>query len=114
MASARVVLSGDPELLEVKGRILQLLSFRTRGVLTLQPLDRFIKIARGGMKALEGIWSPYRSSDENEARENAWFIEHLLFRQLGDKWIVRHPASFSMMHRNSDDHPLIYRQFAQG
>ena len=107
MSTARVVLSGDPELLEVKGQMQQLLSFRTRGVLTLQPLDGFIKIARGGMKAPDGIWSPRLSSAENEKRENSWFIEHLLFRHPGDNWAVRHPSSFSKMHRNSDDHRYV-------
>jgi hypothetical protein len=104
LSELRRELGGGGVLLEPKYKARQLLSFRTRGITTLEAsLDAHPKLARGGMR------EPGRKSQD---QANGWFCRAMLLRQSGDQWSIEEPPPFSEAHRKNFDHVFVTRSRA--
>jgi hypothetical protein len=86
------------ELLDVKSHTAQLLSWRTRGIATLETiLGEPLKLAKGGIKVeAQGV-----------AAQNAWLVEKFLTSQPLEKFASTNPLPFTTAHRQAADHRFV-------
>jgi DNA polymerase type B, organellar and viral len=86
------------ELLDVKSHTAQLLSWRTRGIATLQPIaGEPIKLAKGGMKV----------EAQGTDAQNAWLVERFLTSKPLEKFPSTNPLPFTTAHRKAADHRFV-------
>jgi hypothetical protein len=87
-----------PDLLDVKSRTAQLLSWRTRGIATLEatPGEK-IKLAKGGVKVPASGY----------AVENQWLVNAVLTSLPGEKVSSKDPLPFTTAHRKAADHRFV-------
>jgi hypothetical protein len=97
---ARLDASGrtKADLLDVKSRTAQLLSWRTRGIATLEPIPgEQIKLAKGGMKVPAlGL-----------AAQNEWLARAVLTSPARAKFTTEDPLHFTVAHRKAADHRFV-------
>jgi len=87
-----------PDLLDVKSHTARLLSWRTRGIATLEPVPGGkIKLAKGGVKAPVSGY----------AAQNDWFVTEVLTSAPGGKVKSRDPMPFTTAHRLAADHRFV-------
>jgi len=87
-----------PDLLDVKSHTARLLSWRTRGIATLEPVPGGkIKLAKGGVKAPVSGY----------VAQNDWFVTEVLTSAPGGKVKSRDPMPFTTAHRLAADHRFV-------
>jgi hypothetical protein len=86
------------ELLDVKSHTAQLLSWRTRGIATLEAIPgEPLKMAKGGIKV----------EAHGAVAQNAWLVEKFLTSKPLEKFSSTNPLPFTTAHRQAADHRFV-------
>jgi hypothetical protein len=86
------------ELLDVKSHTAQLLSWRTRGIATLEAIpNEPLKLAKGGIKV----------EAQGPVAQNAWLVEKFLTSKPLEKFPSTNPLPFTTAHRQAADHRFV-------